>query len=368
VASLIITLGLFDLARPPALDRGSPMDRPTALVSRLAPHAFRFWAVAAQAATIVVTWHLWQVRDFPPLLPVGPLPQFSLGWPLLASLAVVLFWPGWGVALHVAIFVVSVLMDQTRLQPEVVSGCFLMLATLPAPAAKLLGRMHLVSLWFFSGFHKLLSPGYFELVRDWMYPGLFPNWPKSGVTAFAVTIASVELLLGLLALFPRTRRLVGVLAVPFHLGVVASLIKLDWWNTAVWPWNIALAGAGLGLIYPWRESLRADFAAVRPMVRVAAILLLLSPLGYYIGVLDAYLAHCLYSSNIPRATWQGRDVVGDSFATLNVPLPPTHRTFEAYFHALAKPGETMEIHDPRWCARFFGYAERRIEQPPADQD
>ncbi|HEX3658162.1 MAG TPA: MauE/DoxX family redox-associated membrane protein [Pirellulales bacterium] len=323
---------------------------------------FRLLVVAAQAATVCITWPLWQVRDNPPLLPAMTLPQVDTGWPMLASLGVVLIAPRIGVALHAAVLLTAIVLDQTRLQPEFISMWFLLLATLPAAEAKLLGRMHLAALWFFSGFHKIISPHYYGVFTGWLWSQMLPGASATGGIWMAGVVAVVELLLGVMVLVPRTRRMAGWMALVLHLGVLASLVYVRW-NEAIWPWNIALALSGIALVRPWRESLVADFARVGVLCRVAAVVLLVSPLGYYLGIVDAYLAHCLYSSNLPMARWHGRELVGYTIPSLHVPLPPTYRTYKAYFHATAQPGDEMVIDDPRWCARVFGYAHEDVRQP-----
>ena len=322
---------------------------------------FRWLVVATQAAAVCITWPLWQVRQDPPLLPVLNLPQFDTGWLMLASLAVVLLAPRLGVALHAVVLASAILLDQTRLQPEFVFTWFLLLGTLPAAEAKLLGRMHLAALWFFSGFHKIISPGYYGMFTAFLWPQLAPTGSEAGGPWMAGFVAAVEMLLGLLVLVPRSRRIAAWLALALHAGVLAALVRIDW-NVAIWPWNVALAFSGLALVRPWRESLAEDFARAGVLCRVAAVVLLISPLGYYLGIVDAYLAHCLYSANLPMAHWRGRELVGYTLASLHVPLPPTYRTYKAYFHAVAEPGEEMVIDDPRWCARVFGYAHEEVTQ------
>ena len=102
--------------------------------------AFRWLAVCAGGDG---AHHLAAVagRSVPPLLPVADLPQFDIGWLLLVSLAIVLVRPGIGLALHASVLLVAILLDETRLQPEFLSSCFLILATLSAPAARLIGRL-----------------------------------------------------------------------------------------------------------------------------------------------------------------------------------------------------------------------------------
>jgi uncharacterized membrane protein YphA (DoxX/SURF4 family) len=340
--------------------------------STLAPLLFRWMVVGAQAATIGLTWPVWQTRTMPPMLPALDVPALDMGWPLLASLALVLAAPRWGVVLHGALLLAAITMDQMRLQPEFISLWTLILATLPVPGAQLIGRMHLVSLWFFSGFHKLFSAGYYEMMHARLWQRLLPASESGTDFWLSLLLAVLEMLLGVLALLPRTRRLAAIVALPIHAGIIGLLYFLDW-NWAVWPWNVALAGAGFGLLWSWRESVLTDLAAVRWPAKIAACILVVSPLGYYLGVVDAYLAYSLYSANIPVATWNGGQIVASTMYRgpqdnpnqlyIGVPIPPTHRTYEAFFHALARPGDKLEIHDPRWCAKEFGYADRVIVQP-----
>ncbi len=332
------------------------------------PVLLRWLVVASQIATVLITWELWSARVWPPLLPALPLPQFSVGWLMILSALAVLVRPREGLIVHVLVVGVAMLMDQTRMQPEIVSHCFLMLGTLPIAASQLIGRMHLVSLWLFSGLHKLLSPMFFDDIAPFLWQGVFPSASPTWSTAFGLTITSAEVALGLLSLFVRTRRVAAIAAVPFHLGILLSLspLGLDW-NEAVWPWNVALAGAGMGLIYPWREPLLTSFTGIRLPMRVAAAAVLLSPLLFYVGVLDAYMAHCLYSGNTPRGIWE-HDGIDDNLTmitinSLRVPLPPTERTYWQFFLAAGHPGDRLVIEDFRSWARWWRYDRQEFDYP-----
>jgi len=349
--------------------------------------AFRWLVLAAQAATIGITWPLWQVRDDPPLLPAiqwQQLPavdwpqlldgvQFSPGAWLLASLAVALVLPRTGASLHVGLLAVAMLLDQTRMQPEVISLGLLLVGTLPGDGPRLVGRAHLIALWFFAGFHKLLSPEYFTGVMPAMFGGDGTN-PASTLQLVALQVlggamAAGELSLGVLAVVPRLRRACAVAACGFHLLVLLWLAGKMQWNPAVWPWNLALAAAGFALVWPWTTSLVHDVQAARWLPRVAALLLLVSPLGYYFGLVDPYLAHCLYTRNVPKAQ---RITIGgpqplDTWSALRVPLPPAHRILEQFFQKTALPSERLVIDDPRWWACYRGWGHREIRPRAGEQ-
>lgn len=309
---------------------------------------FRWLLVGCQAATVLVTWPLWQVRSVPPMLPALPLPAFDMGWLLLAALVVILIRPQVGLIVSTGLFIYAILIDQTRLQPEVVSLLLLTWGTLPNVNALAVGRGHLVALWVWAGANKLLSPVFMQVTAQWMLGGLLPNAPDWLYLNAGYVIGGTELAVGVLAIFPRTRRLAGVLAFGLHTGILLTLSPLAHdYNSAVWAWNLALAFAGLVMIAPWREAVHISLKSCRRSVVVLVVFLLLSPFGFYVGMMDAYLSHNLYSSNIPQVQTTALDphVTWDM---LNVPLPPERRLFEAFFRQTCKTGEVMVIRDTRW--------------------
>jgi hypothetical protein len=334
---------------------------------------FRWLVAGCQAATLVVTWPLWRVHATPPMLPALPLPAADLGVPLLASLGLFLVAPWPGVALHTALLLYALAIDQTRIQPEVVSLALLLWGSLPAPGARLLGRTHLLALWLWAGVNKLLSPGFLHGTAQWVLLGLVPHPPPLLQANVGYLLAGAELGVGLLALVPRTRRLAAFAAAALHLGILADLSPLGHaWNQAVWPWNVALAASGLALIAPWKEGLPRSLAQAHPLARLAALLLLASPAGFYVGVTDAYLAHNLYSSNVPTARvacargCRPGQQPDEAWAAFNVPFPPEPRLFEQAFRLTCRPGDRLTIADPRWWLRRQGLGERRLAcAPPA---
>lgn len=309
---------------------------------------FRWLLVGCQAVTLVVTWPLWQVRTMPPMLPAVSLPSFDMGWLLLASLAVILVRPRVGLILNSLIFIYAILIDQTRLQPEVVSLLLLMWGTLGDASALAVGRGHLIALWIWAGANKLLSPLFMQSTAGWMLDGLLPSAPDWLRVNAGYLIGGAELAVGVLAIFPRTRRLAGVIAFGLHTGILLTLSPLGHnYNPAVWAWNFGLALAGLAFIGSWREPMIGSLKVCKRWVVVLVLFLLVSPFGFYVGLLDAYLSHNLYSSNVPQAQTTALDP-GITWQLLNVPLPPERRLFEAFFRQTCKVGDVMVIRDTRW--------------------
>jgi hypothetical protein len=322
--------------------------------------AFRWVVVACQGATFLITWPLWQVHKSPPMLPALPLPYFDMSVILLLSLAAILVKPVHGLVLHTALVIYAMLIDQTRIQPEIVSLLLLLWGTLPYTSAKAIGQAHLISLWFWAGLNKLLSPAFLSSTGPGLIEELLPptlSWIRPGG---GYIIAVAEFTTGLLALFPRTRTLAGIMAFGIHAGILLTLSPVGRnWNEAVWPWNLALALAGLALIIPWQESLFRTLTAIASSARAVVILILLSPAGWFVGITDAYLAHHLYSSDVPRASSTALNTSA-TWGAFEVPLPPEHRLFEQYFQLTCQPGDRLTIRDRRWWFQHQGQGERHF--------
>ncbi|MCH8923022.1 MAG: hypothetical protein IIA67_07735 [Planctomycetes bacterium] len=343
----------------------------------------RWIVVAGQAATLLITWRLWQVREAVPNLPAFDVPaamQFSPLWPLLASLLAVLVRPRIGIALHSSLLLVAIALDQMRIQPEVISMAILLWGTLRWRGAGMIARAHLISLWFYAGLHKLLSPAYWEVAGMTTVGQTFPMASQSLVWAMATAVALIEITLAVLMLWPKSRKIAAWSAGALHIIIFLSLV-LSEWNQAVWAWNLVLAVAGPLLFAWWGASPWAGFRTLRRVVQATIVFLLISPAGYYLGWIDAYLAHCLYASNTPRAVLirgkhrgpsdqesSAKDPPGgepqwltfEILDQLNVPFPPAHRLYDQYFHQVAEEGDQMRIVDPRRWIRRQGLGDRTL--------
>ena len=323
--------------------------------------------LAALAATVVATWNLWQARTAPPLVPWLDLAAPSFGWLLLGAMLAAMWRPRTGTALLVVLFAWACLVDQTRLQPQVVSLCLLLAATTSSRDLQLLGRLHLVTLWFYAGVAKLASEPFLFSARPWLLGRIVDSPPAWLQAAFPWLVVAAEIGLALLALVPRTRRLAVVVAVALHGAILFALVPHD--NVAVWPWNVALAAAAGMLIGTWRTPIAEDVGSAHVVTRLLAAVLVLGPLTSYAGIGDPYLAHQLYTANVPtglvcrvdggrpwlRQGLNGRyrdpaagldclviDLIGGG---LGVPAPPRPSYFAGYFRRDCRPGERLVILD-----------------------
>lgn len=323
----------------------------------------RLVLVGAQAATIAITWPLWQPRASPPELPLLPLPWVPFGAGLLLTLLVALVRPAAGICCHWLVLVLAIVGDQTREQPQVLSLALLLVATLPGPYARRFGGLQLAATWFWAGVGKLTSP------RGWAETGTFllgaspDNAPDAGMAALAAgaSLGAAELVLGVLAFVPRTRPYAAALGGALHLGILVFLSPLGRdWNVSVWPWNVALAVAAVCLLRGEAQPLPAGVARTR-LLGFAGILFVLLPIGFHIGVVDAPLAQQVYSGNTCRALVLRADgstqTVG-MLPALRVAVPPVPRIFLVWFRHHGGLGDRLVLTDDRALGGLRGPRER----------
>ena len=313
--------------------------------------ALRWFLVLCQAATVALTWPLWQVRASPPLLPAMAVPQLPVGIALLATLALVLRLPRAGVAAHLVVLLYAIVADQTRLQPQLVSLGLLLLATCPLAAAGAIARAHLISLWIWSGLNKALSLEFTERTARLLFDNLplGPSWLRGW---FGWLVIASEVAVGVFLLVPRLRRAGVVLAFLVH-GMILLVLVPERWSPSVWPWNLALPVAAFVFFWPPPDT---AWPARRARLVLAGFLLL--PVGFYGGWVDAYLAHHVYSDSTATAV-VCRDRAGCSSAPFRRPylplralLPGEPRLFVATFEATCRPGDRLVVYPRRVRIRF----------------
>ncbi len=318
--------------------------------------ALRWWLVALDAVTIVVTWPVWQHRDVPPMLAALHLPSPHFGAILIASLALVGVRPRLGLAVHALLLLWATLADQTRLQPYMISMLLLLAGTLPTRGAAVVARAHLVAVWFFGGLNKLIGGVFAVTLAPWMLRDAFPFVPERVASWSGWIFALAEMSIGLLSLARPTRRAATMISVALHGTIVLLLARLPAAerNTAVWPWNVALASSAVAYVWPWRESAWRMLVGAPAAAKFVALVMLLAPLGWHVGLVDACFAHQLYSGHVPTATTcdgAGRCVrlqeTRDISRALRVLLSPEPRLLRAYFERTCRPGDVLFIRDPR---------------------
>ncbi len=337
-----------------------------------AVNAARTLAVLAQCATVLVTWQLWSARAAPPLLPLGPSMAITFGHALIATAVLSIVFARVGSVAHALTLVFAVLGDQTRVQPSPYCFAIVILGTSWGARGWVVARVALGALWFYAGFNKLISPGWFTGTAPWLLSALTKT-PSALVTKwFPWAIAGGEALLGLLVFIPATRKLAALGAVLLHVGILVDLGPWGHkWNEAVWPWNLGLALLAPLLLWPWRrESWRETYRGSHRLALFASAWLIVAPALWHVGLYPAYFSHHLYSEDLPTARWcasdggcaneRGNDEV---FAALKVPLSPSVPIIRAHFLARCLHGEYLVLEESRrW---FIRRGQARITVPCA---
>lgn len=311
--------------------------------------ALRVVLVGCQAALLWCTWTLWGRHGDVPLVPlVAGLPTLPYGWLLAATLAAVVLRPRVGIPAHGAVLVVALLADQLRWQPEWISIALLLVATGPWRHARTLGWAHLASLWLWAGVAKLVSVPFSGTTATTVADHLGAPALR-GVLTWAIPLG--EIALGVLAARSATRERVIAAAVGLHVGAVFVLhMGLDW--EILW-WNLALAAAALVFlrdrVVAERPGRRRASAVDGGIHAVLVAALFVYPAGVYVGVVDPYLGHAVYSNANPQA--QVCDAAGCSSWPVDVagvavggtPIPPTPRTYRDWFARMCRPGQELRI-------------------------
>ncbi|HEY4376315.1 MAG TPA: hypothetical protein VGM93_04120, partial [Acidimicrobiales bacterium] len=273
------------------------------------------------------------------------LPHVNVAWALLASLVVVVAWPRVGLPLHVATLAFAIAIDQVRIQPEWISLAVLLVATGPWRWSRTLGWAHLASMWFWSGLNKALSSGFTRSIPVLVAHNI--GWRgAAGFLAFG--IPAMEIGLGLLAAWTRTRWWAGVGGALLH-GTTIFVLHMGFGWTILW-WNVGLAFAAIVLLTDRRPDPTLSWTGPIRGVRDAAIVaLFLYPAGSYLGVVDPYLAHHVYTQSTPRGivcTKQfgcSSNPIDLTGAALKAPIPPAPRLLEEWFRRVCHRGDTLEV-------------------------
>lgn len=312
--------------------------------------------VLAQAATIVLTWPLWQVRQFPAHMPAIELPQIPFGGWLLATLALMLAVPRWGLVLHITTLLISFVFDQYRTQPQFIALAVLMFALIEDNGIVLV-RWFLASLWLWAGLHKLLSPDWFTHAA-WDLVGGIASDQASYFQSFAWGIGLGETTIGLLAIFRP--RWAAIPACSMHIGI--AIFLSPWFydhNVSVIPWNVTTGIVGCWVMW--------NAPSVRPQFNwewAFASLLLIYPAGFYVGWVDHGVASVLYSNHLPEGqitTTDGTENV-QGWGALNVPFPNERRLLRIYFEQSAPPGAKLHIDDQRLMLSDLYFVKRSNHQ------
>jgi hypothetical protein len=166
-------------------------------------------------------------------------------------------------------------------------------------------------------------------------------------------------------------------------GISVFLLLAYFLDNSFWPVNLVLVY--LVVLFNWieAETIRFTPRLYRAVMAVIAAVLLIMPFGYYLGIVNPYLANCIYSGNfiigvripantneIPAAT--RNTIVNNSIPKdhlslgsetsrdIGLPLPTSERLFQRFFAKTGKLHERMILLYPSSMAYFTGIKEREL--------
>ncbi|HEY0320068.1 MAG TPA: hypothetical protein VGC66_03780 [Pyrinomonadaceae bacterium] len=285
----------------------------------------RVTVVCAYACGMLTSPGLWfgTGRTFPhaPLLSGLPYSlssaDYLLSLLLLAAivLAAVSKRPRRYIVAVLALSVLLVVLDQTRLQPWVYQY-LIMLAVLAcvrsgeddeesAGLTIAANQLVIAMLYFWSGAQKLnwsfgheVMPGLLASAGVHLSPAYVSYLPAIGIVA-----ALCEAFTGIALLVRKTRRMGVLLALCMHLLVLVMLVAA-WRNSVVWVWNVFMMvmvvllfwrsqhTVNCHVLWKWRGATPSSHAA-----KAVIVVCGLAPALSFIGWWDMYLSSALYSGN-----------------------------------------------------------------------
>jgi hypothetical protein len=279
--------------------------------------AVRFVLGGGLLAGMALTPKLWTADSVFPSVPamdwLPHLPQTATlamagAFALAVAAAAVLPKPGRVVFAAIALGAVLVLFDLNRLQPWLF-GYLLMLAGTAlwedeAPDSRTshlawgIGALVVASIYFWSGLQKAnLSFG--EVVFPWLL-GPLGRDATGLLSPFWWFVPLFETLLGVSLLVPKTRvfGLAGAVAMHAFLLLALGPFGHDY-NSAVWPWNLALPVVGFLLFWGRRELVLPNVWG-SGLGKGVALLVGVLPALSFLGKWDEALSFSLYSGTMPE--------------------------------------------------------------------
>jgi hypothetical protein len=271
---------------------------------------------------IVISWRLWlSDRDYPltPVfswLPSIPSPVDALLPIGLCLLVITHLFVGNKqplILLSLIVVVVLSLFDQSRWHPWFYQYSLMLFSLLfindeqndnSATDALNISRLIIICIYVWSGLHKFNSHFYDEII-PWMIDGLIPNVPSGIISLIAHSIPFIEIAIGILLVFQRTRFIAIIGAIASHLFILIALGPLGRdQNQVIIPWNLAMIAFVL-ILFKKDDilSLRSLIVGRSLQAKIVAILVVVMPFFNTLNRWDSYLSFALFSGNIPKASY-----------------------------------------------------------------
>ena len=167
-------------------------------------------------------------------------------------------------------------------------------------------RIIVCGIYLWGGLNKL-NPWFFVEIFPWFMKPFFgaaTESPLFSVLAFGA--AFTEGAIGVMLLFPRTRRLAVVLLTLLHLTILFCLGPLGHSRAiAVWPWNILMMIVSFLLF--WNEKDRSAKEILTPLFPLKwciSFLVFIAPALWYVGYWNTHMSFHMYTGLRDNAVYQ----------------------------------------------------------------
>jgi hypothetical protein len=264
---------------------------------------------------------------------------------------------GWLAVGTLVLAALSVVQDESRLQPwfyqyffMLVALCLYGLSRVGALDALNACRLIVIATYFWSGLQKA-NASFVQSTHPWLVEPLtarLPEWAGSALLAGAYAVPVVEAAIGIGLLTRRFRRLAVVGALLMHAFIMLCIGPLGHdHNTVVWPWNFAMIAFVLILFWKAPDDPSPstildpgrNFSTSFALRAAVLILFAFMPLFNFFGLWDSYLSSGLYSGTSKQgyvlewevSNWRGTRIGGISEQELNTPAYPEESIFENVF-------------------------------------
>lgn len=196
----------------------------------------------------------------------------------------------------VFLLVVSCCLDMTRLQPSIYLALAVLILLLSGGGLACIQLVFILT-YFWAGLQKLnynfIVEGFEKLFQTFTLPGFF----HALMPWLAVLAAFLEISLGVLLVFKKTRNAGLVLATLMHLFILLLLgpIGINW-EPFVWPWNVWMVCCLWILFYRTDNQIK-EVLPLKFQLSLVVLFFVLAPASNFFGWWNDYLSFKFYSSN-----------------------------------------------------------------------
>jgi len=270
-----------------------------------------------------------------------------------------------------------IFLDQIRLQPWVyfISLCLLPFALkIKETIALQYLRILFIVVYIWSGFHKLNESFIVFVFESILVDGFNINSTHliSSLKKLGYLIPIIEMSIGLMLLFKKTRKLGFIFLLTIHIFIIYYLVFGLRGNYVIIPWNVLMILASFFLFYSTESTIKIPHNV---FLKILLLIVSLLPVGFLMGKIDQTLAFSLYDGKLKslyllEKNYKNtnndidetiikkghlKDFNGWSFHEMNVPFYPENRFIKQLKLSKKNRGKKFLITEmPLWKRNLLG--------------